>query len=139
MFSRLGDDVVVKILALGSTWPHTFVRRTCTEFNRLSSAFRAAATSETLVIASYEGVWIMNQERGCWVECAPIPEHVRGPVTFGVPCGGEVIFESEPVDGGGVKCIVAFDPKLNTWREIPTPMDTHHYMYLAKVDGERVR
>ena len=142
MFSSLSDDAVIHILALASSWPHFFVRLTCTRFNRLSSAFRAAATSETLVIASDEGVWIMNQERGWWVECAPIPEHVRGQVNIGITCGGEVIFDSELVDGE--PCIVAFDPKLNTWREIPSPIDTglvedYYCIHMAKLDGERVR
>ena len=139
MFSRLGDDVVIKILALGSAWPHMFVRLTCNHFNRLSSAFRAAAKSETLVVASCNGVWMLNQERRCWVACAPLPEGIRPDA--GVSCGGEVIVLGHLRRGHPF--MVAFDPKLNMWREMPAaPFDATHSIgvdMVAKLDGDRVR
>ena len=138
MFSRLGDDVVVKILALGSAWPHMFVRLTCTQFNRLSSAFRAAAISETLVVASRDGVWMLNQERRCWVACAPLSKGIRP--NAGVSFGGEVMVLGHL---RGKLHTVAFDPKLNMWREMPAaPFDATHSFgveMVTKLDDERVR
>ena len=135
MFSRLSADLVIKILALGSTWPHMFVRLTCIQFNRLSSAVRAAAKSQTLVVASHEGVWIMNQERGCWVACAPLPKAALC-IHAGVSCGGEVMLLGQGPDGKSF--MVAFEPKLNTWRELPTPFDTTDLLilrtHMAKLD-----
>ena len=144
MFSRLGDDVVIKILALASAWPHMFLRLTCIQFNRLSSAFRAAATSETLVVASRDGVWMLNQERGCWVACGPLPEGIR--LDAGVSCGGEVmVFGQQHTreDIRGKPFMVAFDPKLNMWRDMPAaPFDATHSISVntvVKLDDERVR
>ena len=136
MFSRLGDDVVIRILALGSTWPHFFVRLACIRFNRLSSAFTAAATNETLVVASREGVWLLNQERGCWAACAPLPAKVECVEKGGALCDGEAMFI---VRVAGPDCIFAFNPKLNTWREVPKPPNMKDLFRISALGDEQVR
>ena len=116
------------------------MRLTCNQFNRpLSKApFRAAATSETLVVASRDGVWMLNQERGCWVACAPLPERITR-LDAGVSCGGEVMVCGDDIHGKPL--MVVFDPKLNMWREMPaTPFDATHSISVdtvARLDGDR--
>ena len=126
MFLLLGDDLVVKILSVASAWPHSSVRRTCARFNQLSDAFRAAAIEagidETLVVATSCGVWLLNQERECWMQCAPPPVDDLS-VTYATTCGGEVYFAYCVFDEDRDMCwdLIAFDCTRNTWRDVELP------------------
>ena len=58
--SRLSDDLLIRILAMASSWPHSRVQLTCARFSRLLPDFRRIAVEafgidETLMILAVGG------------------------------------------------------------------------------------
>ena len=142
--SRLGDDLLIRILAMASSWPHSRVQLTCARFSRLLPDFRRLAVEafgidETLMIFSsvVSGSWMLDQERGRWLRCADPPVDRNWNVTSAAALGHEVVVHGRDHDG---VTTWAFDPELNTWRRLPNPFghDCDTIANLFTMDHERV-
>ncbi|MEM6477439.1 MAG: hypothetical protein AAF647_00190, partial [Pseudomonadota bacterium] len=89
-----------------------------------------AGVDETLIIATRSSVWLLNQERECWVQCAPPPVDVFH-VYRSTSCGGEAFFgymfpqrfspEFESLVDDDSFGLLAFDCTHNTWRQMELP------------------
>ena len=145
--SQVSDDLLIRILAMASSWPHSRVQLTCTRFSRLVPDFRQLAVEtlgiyETLMILSpvVSGSLLLDQERGRWLRCADPPVAAHSAIFSASAPGHAVMVFGLHTDDGATRTL-AFDPKLNTWRQLPTPFPAYPYtnrVNLVTMDHERV-
>ena len=104
--SQVSDDLLIRILAMASSWPHSRVQLTCARFSRLVPAFRRLAVEtfgidETLMIVStcIHGSWLLDQERGRWLRCDDPPMSKMAKMLCAAALGHEVMVYGYDRDG----------------------------------------